>query len=473
MQINVALRGRTRLAALLRDLEQEADHKDKDRGAHFDRRNRRTWRQMILGVVVARSTRLVALGRVVAAQRRVGSVKAAAMALTYFLQTARVPVPALSSGLLEAAVRQLEPEHLVTYRGKVLVVLDPTEYEKRSRERGKCGRQMEHIGRVRRSKSRPTTKQRTKQSSGPAQQGEGGPVAKEKRRTATTPGYVDIWAGLVLKGKRFLPLARQLFSSRHPQCTSQNAVEEAVLAQALALLQRLGLSAIVLGDKGLGRKELVIRLANQEQDAVLRVDADITVYPPEAPDGLLLAAALAQQSWRGTVDWDRGEEGLLRCRLRTLRATVRFSRTGRKDDVQEATVNFVEAVPLEGALESLVLATTLPVDTVAQARAIVRLYAQRWAIETGFETMHAWGQEAFMVRRWMAIERLLWVLAVAYALVVLALYQRTLRAVRRQAMAVLKALSVVGDHLTVGKLAEAIGLDYQQHRRAWLAAWLR
>ena len=86
--------------------------------------------------------------------------------------------------------------------------------------------------------------------------------------------------------------------------------------------------------------------------------------------------------------------------------------------MQEATVTFVEAVPLEGQMESLVLATTLSVDTVAQARAIVRLYAQRWAIETGFETMHAWmhawGQEAFMVRRWRAIERLLWVLAVAF-----------------------------------------------------------
>jgi Transposase DDE domain len=175
------------------------------------------------------------------------------------------------------------------------------------------------------------------------------------------------------------------------------------------------------------------------------------------------------------VDWDRGEQGLLPCRLRTLRATIRFSRTGRKDkdDGQEAIVNFVEAVPLEGRMESLVLATTLPVDTVAQARAIVRLYAQRWAIETGCETMHAWGQEAFMVRRWRAIERLLWVLALADALVVLALSQRTLRAVRRPATAVLKAFSVVGDRLTVGKLAEAIGLDYHEHRRAWIAAWLQ
>jgi hypothetical protein len=425
---------------------------------------------MILGILVARSTRLVALGRVVAPQRRVGSVTAAAMALTYFVQTARVPVPALSTRLLEAAVRQLDPEHLVTYQGQVLLVLDPTEDEKRSRERGKCGWQMEHIGRVRCSTSRPPTQQSTSTGPRPAH-GTGAPAPKEVRRTATTPGYVAIWAGLVLRGKRFLPLARQLFSSRHPQCTSQNAVEEAVLAQAVALLQRLGLPAIVLGDKGLGRKELIIRLANQEQDAVLRVDADIMVYPPAAPAGLLLAAALAQQPWRGAVDWDRGAEGVLRCRLRTLRATIRFSRTGRTDDVQEATVHFVAAVPLEGPTESLVLATTLPVDTMAQVRATVRLYAQRWAIETGFETMHAWGQEAFMARRWIAIERLLWVLAVAYALVVLALYQRTLRTVRRHATAVLKALSVVGDRLTVGNLAEAISLDYHGHRRAWIAAW--
>ena len=465
MQTTVALRGRTRLAALLQHLEQEAGQREQ--GQRCDQRNRRTWRQLILGVLVARSTRLVALGRVVAPQRRVGSVKAAAMALTYFLQRARVPVPALSTGLLAAAVRQLDPEHLVTYQGKVLLVLDPTEYEKRSRERGKCGRQMEHIGRVRRSKSTPPTKQ----SKGPTPTPEGRAPAGKDKRVATTPGYVDIWAGLVLKGKRFLPLARQLFSSRHPHCTSQNAVEEAVLAQALAVLHCLGLPAIVLGDKGLGRKELIIRLANQDQDAVLRVDADIKVYSPDAPAGLLLAAALARHPWRGAVDWDRGAEGVVRCRLRTLRATIRFSRTGRTDDVQEATVNFVEAVPLEGPMESLVLATTLPVDTIAQARALVRLYAQRWAIETGFETMHAWGQDAFMVRRWTAIDRLLWVLAVACALMVLALYQRTLRAVRRQATAVLKAFSVVGDHLTVGKLAEAIGLDYHEHRRAWIAAW--
>jgi len=109
---------------------------------------------------------------------------------------------------------------------------------------------------------------------------------------------------------------------------------------------------------------------------------------------------------------------------------------------------------------------------VAEARAIVRLYAQRWAIETGFETMHAWGQDRFMVRRWTAIDRLLWILALAYALVVLALYDPTLRRFRAQATELLKQLSVVGARLTPGKLAEVIGLDDQCHHRAWTSAWL-
>ena len=127
---------------------------------------------------------------------------------------------------------------------------------------------------------------------------------------------------------------------------------------------------------------------------------------------------------------------------------------------------------MEGPTESLVVATTRPGDTVAQARALVRLYAQRGAIETGCETRHAWGQDRFMVRSWTAIDRLRWVVAVAYALVVRALHDRTVRCFRQHAEAVLKQLSVLGAHLTPGKLAEAIGLDFARHSRAWLSAWL-
>jgi hypothetical protein len=54
--------------------------------------------------------------------------------------------------------------------------------------------------------------------------------------------------------KQFLPLARQLFARRHPDCTSQNAVEEAVLAEAVGIVERVGPPAIVIGDQGVSAR---------------------------------------------------------------------------------------------------------------------------------------------------------------------------------------------------------------------------
>ena len=47
-----------------------------------------------------------------------------------------------------------------------------------------------------------------------------------------------------------------------------------------------------------------------------------------------------------------------------------------------------------------------------------------------------------------------------------------LAVLREQAERLLKRVAVLGRRLTVGKLAQAIGLDYQRHRRAWTTAWL-
>lgn len=318
---------------------------------------------------------------------------------------------------------------------------------------------MQHIGRVRRSKAKPARKSK---------------AGREKRAEVITAfGYVDIWAGLVLRGKQFLPLARQLFSSNHPKLKSQNRVEEAVLAQGLGMLRRLGLDSIAVADRGLGRKELLIRLVLKGQDLVFRIDADILVRAEGTRDEELLEVVLAQQAWLGEVEWDRGEEGKLRCRARAVRGTIRFSRSGRQADYQEATLNFLELVPQEEGEEPLVVATTLPVQKLAEAKGVSWVYAQRWAVESAFEMMHGWGQERFMVRSWKAIDRLLWIMALAYGLAVLAMQDEKMASLRRQSTALLRQLSVVGRHLTVGKLAEAISLDYNKHHRAWTSAWLR
>ncbi len=322
-----------------------------------------------------------------------------------------------------------------------MLVIDPTEYPKRSRGSGKRGRGMHYIGRVR-----------------------------KKRGSGTTRGYTDVWAGLVLAGKRFLPLYRQLYSGTHPTEYMKNRVEEAVLDGALSVLKRLGLESIVVGDSEFGRKQLLIRLAKQEQPFVIRLTPDINAITPGG-ERKLEEWLSAQPCW-GEAVWDRGQEGKLHCQVRVLTATIRYSQSGRNQDYEEATLTFVQLVPLEGKLDPLVLATNLPVETLVEARAVAKIYAQRWAVECGFETMKSWGLEAFMVRSWVAIDRVLWVVAIAYALTVLALYNAALRALRRQAVRLLQCEGALGRRLTPGKLAEAIRLDHKRHRRAWASVWL-
>jgi Transposase DDE domain len=467
----VALRERGRLATLFHCVVRQARGQAGCRAP--DRRTARTWHQLVFGVVVARSTRLVTVGQVLLGQRAAQSVKAVAMGLGYFLTVARFDAAALSPLVLAALVQQLDPAQVATYRGQAVVALDPTEYPKRSRGRGKRGRQMEHIGRVRRPAKGSPRGSRARRRRGAAPRGRGPTrTTRSANRVPTTSGYVDVWAGLVLTGKQVLPLARALFSNRHPTLTSQNRVEETVLAAALAVLQRLSWAAIVVADRGLGRKELLVALVAQRQDFVIRVDADFTVYTAVAPDGALLGTVLATQPRLGDVVWDRGQEGKLPCSARTCTATIRFSRTGRQTDYQEATLQFLELVPLDGTTDPLVLATTLPVDTLADLKGVVRVYSWRWAIETGFETMKGWGLGRFMVRTWQAIDRLLWVVAVAFALLVVATRAGPLTLLQEQAVALLKRLAVLGRRLTVGKLAEAIRLDHERHRRAWATAWL-
>jgi Transposase DDE domain len=473
----VALRERGRLAALFSTVVDRARRQPGWREP--DRRTLRTWRQFVLGLVVARSTRLVAVGQAVRGQRAARSVKAVAMALGYWLSKSGFPAATVSPQVLEAAVRRLDPAQVATYRGKVVVALDPTEYPKRSRGRSKTGRHMQHIGRVRKpitggKGKRGGTRHRRAAHRATGARTTGGALAAVPAAPAvpTTSGYVDVWAGLVLRGKQVLPLARALFSNRHPTLLSQNKVEEGVLAATWALLERLGWAAILVADRAFGRKELLVALFRQRREFVLRVDADFTVHTATAPDGALLDDVFAAQPSVGEVVWGRGQASPLPCEARTVTATVRFSRTGRQADYTAAPLQFIELLPLDGVTDPLVLATTLPVDTLADVKGVVRVYAWRWAIETGFETMKAWGLGRFMVRAWQAIDRLLWVVAVAYALLVVAARAGPLAIFREQAVALLQRWAVLGRRLTVGKLAEAIGLDYARHRHAWCTAWL-
>lgn len=442
MQRPVALRERGRFALLLTTILHQACQYPT--WSDPDRRHLRTWRQLVLAVLVQRRTRLLDLARILLPQRRARTVKALAIALGTFLRAPRCPVSSLSPCLLEAALRHLDAQHLVRARGKALLVIDSTEYAKRGRGTGTCGRQMQHLGRVRNAKG---------------------------KRSGTTAGYVDVWAGLVLRGKRFLPLARRLFSSAHPQVMSQNQVEDAVLTATQEIAARVGVEVIIVADRGFGRKALLIQLAQQEQDFVIRLDADITATHIRTGWEGELAALLTQQPWLGEVVWDRGERGKLVCWARKVRARIQFSRSGRKGDTTAGFMTFLELVPQDGCHDPLVLATHAWVRTRADAQGIAHIYSQRWAIESGFEIMKAWGLEDFMVRQWEAIEHMLWIVALAYTLATVALYRSDFGRFREQAKALLKRWGAVKRWLTVGKVVEALGYDFRQHPRAWVQCW--
>ncbi len=236
------------------------------------------------------------------------------------------------------------------------------------------------------------------------------------------------------------------------------------------MVQPISMRSIVVGDSECGRKQLLIQLTKWEQPFVIRLTPDINAITPAGE--AKLEQLLSAQQFIGQAVWDRGQEGKLHCRVRVLTATIRYSQSGRINDYEETTLTFVQLVPMDVKLDPLVLATNLPVPTLVEARAVAKIYSLRWAVECGFETMKSWGLEAFMVRSWQAIDRLLRVVAIAYTLMVLAVYNSALRALRRQATALLKCEGVLGRRLTPGKLAEAVRLDHSRHHRAWTSVWL-
>lgn len=90
--------------------------------------------------------------------------------------------------------------------------------------------------------------------------------------------------------------------------------------------------------------------------------------------------------------------------------------------------------------------------------------------ETAFETMKGLGLGRFMVRAWRAIERLLWMVAVAYALLLAMQGDRRFRGFRQTCRTLLGRMSVIGRRLTPGKIAEALSLDYLLHPQGWTRA---
>ena len=96
---------------------------------------------------------------------------------------------------------------------------------------------------------------------------------------------------------------------------------------------------------------------------------DATNSPQGVPAALCTPARGVSSILTGFQSaWDGARQ------LRTLTGTIRFSRSGRRGDTQEAEVGFVQFVPHAEGVEPLTLVTTLPVGTLREVREVTRLY---------------------------------------------------------------------------------------------------
>jgi hypothetical protein len=397
----------------------------------IDPRTRTTVEQMTFAITVTGTTRLNKLAKFLLPWHRAKTAHNVETALCASLQDAHYAESALLHEHSCVAYDALPTKTFDTYRRHKIIIIDPTTYEKRTR-RGKKGRSMQY----------------------PMQ-------LKDLQYDRYPQGYVDVWAGVLVKRRRWLPLARGRFSSFHPEQLSQNQVEETVLWDAICCVPR-GVPILAVGDRGLGRKGMFAWLLEHHCDGLFRMRRDINVtYQGKWRNVLEVSGKL--KSW-GRTTWREGSEKPISGQVVAFRARLT------EDTPEGPEITFVALFPDNGT-DPLILGTTLTVDTLEEAREIIHVYEKRWVIETSFEILKgSLGLEKFMVREWRAAERLRNLVAMAFTLLILLLEstQKNIAMLLTQAVRVLKAWAVFKT-LTIGKLREAIALDFAEAPNAWLA----
>jgi hypothetical protein len=396
----------------------------------IDKRNLRTVQALIWAIGIRGTTRLKQLAQALLKKRRAKNVKNVETGLSASLTHAQYDESALFTAYGEQVLQRIPAEAYERYRGLPIILEDPTTYEKRTR-RGKAGLTMEYPSQL-----------------------------KDLQVERYPKGYVDAWAGPLLKRRRWLPLARGRFSNTHPTILSQNLVEEAVLERAI---QTVGAPVLVIGDRGLSRKAKFAWLRRRNCHALYRMRKDIHVLFRGVWRNVLETAE--RLPFLGPAVWKK------RSVKRRVRGHVTAFRAYLDEEGNRPQVWFVVFWPEHGGAP-FILATTLEVSTLVQARTVLRLYAKRWAIETGFQQLKGrFGLEKFMVRAWQAVERVLNLVAMAYMTLLLLLIcsGSDVREMLAQAKQLLAQVSVWKKVLTIGKLQEAIALDFQEHHDDWLS----
>ena len=199
-------------------------------------------------------------------------------------------------------------------------------------------------------------------------------------------GYWCIEVYAHLKGKRVLPLALDAYSIDDPAVGSENLQIERVID---TINRDLHGNGVWVADRGFDRLELYKTWFSRNCHFVVRQRADRAVVTRQGARVILknYVEMIAQHN----------------------------ARQGEPSNIVSARVHlpdcdkplYVVASWLPGHDEPLILLTTLVVETMDQARNILRYYKKRWVCEEAGQFLKSRvGLERFRVRRYVAIQRL-------------------------------------------------------------------
>lgn len=334
-------------------------------------------RAMVLGIALARSVVLQKIAWTLG-----GSIKTREDSLSNFLKRDRLDISGEHWRYVISMLRRLGRKRFVRFRGKLVLLIDPSSYAK-ARSRGKK-RPMPRTGKVR-LHNLPT------------------------REEVLVPGYQEIWTGLWLKSGRCLGITRKLFSENMEFFGSQNTLEQAEIRRAVALVKEaFDCEVILVADRGFKRKDLLRWLKKEEGiDFVIRIDGKLLVTMAGRKG--LLDDLIVCQPQRRRMFWREDSKKPMLCDVHA---------GGMRVQTEEGSL-YLQTVRLEPVHEKsgpIFLATSLKIEDRKTLAWIVRAYSARWTIETFFlefkESLRVGDFRVFS--SWQAMDRLLAMAHMAY-----------------------------------------------------------
>jgi len=410
-----------------------------------DSRTQGNIKDFILGIIVKGTTRLKDICEFEVKIKK-GCAKRHMDRLSYLLKEAKFDEEKLFQNAVCKALKDLKKSKKIKlFFERPLLIVDPTFYYKRSRGR-KCG--MEYISLVK----------------------------PEEKKGRPKKGYTDVWAALAIKDKKAFPLARCLSLPKEKGFLSQNKIVEDVIEKSSKLLKdTLGKDPILVGDRGVASKRLCWRYKSEGKDFSFRMKEVNARYVGERKiedkDKEKSVLEIAKElPPLGEITWKEKERKKKKLKDVEIKGNLfAFPAELTYYASKKAILNFVIVIPFDKKKEPLIVATTLPIDTLYNVVQIVKIYEARWSIEVMFEYLkRGFGLDDFMVRAKTSISRILFLCSLAFISLTILLYKAKYSIVRF-AQRILYKFSVCPKKLTIGKLREALSLDFQNYPKKWKA----